>query len=86
MAAANHFEVKLVRSGAGRKETQRLTLKGLGLTRFGRTVFLKDTPAIRGMLYKVVHLIEVTPRAGEPPLSSRGKAKASAHAHAANES
>lgn len=73
---AKHFEVKLKRSGAGRQLSQRLTLKGIGLTRFGRTVFLKDTPAVRGMLYKVNHLIEVTPHDGEPPLSARGRARA----------
>lgn len=76
MASVQHFAVKLRRSGAGRALTQRLTLKGLGLTRFGKTVYLKDTPAIRGMLYKVVHLLDVQPHAGEPPLSARGKAKA----------
>lgn len=76
MSAGGHFEVKLVRSGAGRQLTQRQTLKGLGLTRIGRAVFLKDTPAVRGMLYKVVHLVEVTPKSGEPPLSTRGKVRA----------
>jgi large subunit ribosomal protein L30 len=75
MADEKHFKVKLVRSGAGRKKTQRLTLEGLGLTRMNRVRFLKDTPAIRGMLYKVNHLIEVTPQTGEMPLSARGKAR-----------
>jgi large subunit ribosomal protein L30 len=76
MAATKHFEVELVRSGAGRSESQRKTLQGIGLTRFGRKVFLKDTPAVRGMLYKVVHLLQVTPKNGEMPLSSRAKARA----------
>ena len=53
------FGVQLIRSGIGRDERQKRTLKGLGLTRFGRKVYLKDTPAIRGMLYKVSHLVEV---------------------------
>jgi large subunit ribosomal protein L30 len=74
--ATKHFEVKLVRSGAGHDIKQRKTLAGLGLKRTGRVVFLKDTPAVRGMLYQVVHLVQVTPHAGEPPLSSRGKARA----------
>lgn len=73
---ARHFEVKLRRSGAGRAETQRRTLAGIGLTKMGHTVYLKDTPAVRGMLYKVVHLLDVTPHEGEPPLSARGKARA----------
>lgn len=78
MAATKHFEVKLVRSGAGRQDTQRATLRGLGLTRVGRTVYLRDSEAIRGMLYKVVHLISVTPKTGEMPMSSRQKALARA--------
>lgn len=74
---AKHFEVKLKRSGVGQPATQRRTLEGLGLTRFGRTVFLKDTPAVRGMLYKVVHLVDVAPHTGEvPPTSNRARAAA----------
>jgi large subunit ribosomal protein L30 len=74
---ASYFEVKLKRSGASRPGTQRKTLLGLGLSRFGKTVFLKDTPAVRGMLYKVVHLVDVTPRDGQmPAMSSRARAEA----------
>ena len=81
MSAPRHFEVKLKRSGAGRMESQRITLKSLGLTRFGKTIFVKDTPAIRGMLYKVVHLLEVTPHEGNPPpTSARARARARAKA------
>ena len=35
----------------------------------------EDTPAVRGMLYKVVHLVKVTAKTGEMPLSSRAKAR-----------
>lgn len=70
-----HFEVQLVRSGAGRSKTQRLTLLGLGLKYVNQIVYLKDTPAVRGMLYKVVHLLKVVPKTGKQPLSSRAKAK-----------
>ena len=38
---------------------QRKTLRGLGLKRIGKSVILKDSPAVRGMLAKVAHLIEV---------------------------
>ena len=62
--AEKHFRVKLKRSGIGRPETQKKTLKGLGLTRFGKVVSLKDTPAIRGMIRKVVHLVDVEPVEG----------------------
>lgn len=51
--------VTLVRSGIGQPETQRRTLRGLGLTKMHRTVRLKDTPAIRGMIKKVEHLVRV---------------------------
>ncbi len=53
------IQVTLVRSGHKRPETQRRTLRGLGLTKMHRTVELKDTPAIRGMIRKVSHLVKV---------------------------
>jgi large subunit ribosomal protein L30 len=48
----------LRRSGIGTSPRQRATLRGLGLTRVGRSVILKDSPAVRGMLAKVAHLVE----------------------------
>jgi large subunit ribosomal protein L30 len=53
------IEVTLVRSGVTRPDTQQRTLRGLGLTRMNRTVRLKDTPAIRGMIRKISHLVKV---------------------------
>ncbi|MEO1324954.1 MAG: 50S ribosomal protein L30, partial [Pseudomonadota bacterium] len=38
---------------------QRQTLVGLGLNKMGRTRTLEDTPAVRGMINKVSHLVEV---------------------------
>jgi large subunit ribosomal protein L30 len=38
---------------------QRATLRGLGLTRIGRAVILKDSAPVRGMLAKVAHLVAV---------------------------
>lgn len=55
------FRVKLVRSGIGRPQRQRETLKGLGLTRMHKVMTLKDTDAIRGMVNKVGHLVQVLP-------------------------
>ena len=55
------LKVTQVRSGIGREKSQRLTLKGLGLTRMHKSVILKDTQAIRGMIRKVSHLVEVEP-------------------------
>jgi large subunit ribosomal protein L30 len=46
-------------SPIGRKPEQRQTLIGLGLNKVGRTKELEDTPAVRGMIRKVAHLVEV---------------------------
>ncbi|MFL5333899.1 MAG: 50S ribosomal protein L30 [Geminicoccaceae bacterium] len=46
-------------SGDGRKPGQKETLIGLGLNKMLRTRELEDTPAVRGMIRKVAHLIEV---------------------------
>jgi len=54
------IKVTLVRSGINRPETQQQTLRGLGLTRMNQTVRLKDTPAIRGMVRKIIHLVKVS--------------------------
>ena len=51
------IKVKLVRSMIGRPEKQRKVLRGMGLTRLNKTVELKDTPEIRGMIKKVTHLV-----------------------------
>lgn len=42
-----------------RDATQRGTLCGLGLNKIGRTRELEDTPAIRGMIQKVKHMVKV---------------------------
>ncbi len=46
-------------SPIGRPERQRKTLLGLGLTRIGRRRELVDTPAVRGMIAKVAHLVKI---------------------------
>ena len=51
--------VTLKRSGIGRPETQRRTLRGLGLTKLNKKVAVENTPAMRGMIKKVIHLVEV---------------------------
>ena len=55
------LKVTQVRSGIGRPETQKRTLKGLGLTRMNKSVILEDSLAVRGMIRKISHLIEVEP-------------------------
>jgi large subunit ribosomal protein L30 len=53
------IKVTLVRSGIGRPESQKAVLHGLGLKKLNRTVTLKNTPEIRGMVRKVSHLLKV---------------------------
>ncbi len=62
---AGKVKVTLVRSGIGRPESQRRTLRGMGLTRLNRTVVLEDTSEMRGMIRKVSHLVRVSPMEGE---------------------
>jgi len=54
-------KVTLVQTGSaiGRPASQRQTLVGLGLNRIGRQSSLEDTPAVRGMIAKVAHLIRI---------------------------
>lgn len=53
------IRVTLVRSPIGYPERQKATVKALGFRRLNQTVEKKDTPEIRGMLNKVVHLIKI---------------------------
>ena len=48
------------RSAIGRPEDQKATIAALGLRRLNQTVVKQDNPAIRGMIEKVKHLVEVT--------------------------
>ncbi len=51
------LKVTLVKSMIGRPERHRQVLRGMGLTRLNQSVELEDTPAIRGMVQKVSHLV-----------------------------
>ena len=59
MEAERKIMITLKRSGIGRPQDQRATLRGMGLTKLHKTVVLEDTPAIRGMVAKVIHLVDV---------------------------
>jgi large subunit ribosomal protein L30 len=59
-----NLEIKQIKSGVGAPHDQRATLKALGL-RHQRTVVQKDNPAIRGMIFKVRHLVKVTEVEGQ---------------------
>jgi large subunit ribosomal protein L30 len=51
--------VKQVKSEIGFDRRQRANLRGLGLRRVNHVVELEDTPAVRGMIYKVRHIVTV---------------------------
>ena len=54
------IKVTQIGSTIGRPESQVKNLRGLGLTKIGKTVEVEDTPAIRGMIKKVSHLVSVS--------------------------
>ena len=61
MATKKKLTVTVTQIGSpiGRKQYQRQTLVGLGLNKMHRTRTLEDTPAVRGMINKVHHLVRV---------------------------
>jgi len=54
------LKITLRKSAIGFDKKQKLVVQGLGLRRLNHTVELPDTPATRGMILKVRHLLEVT--------------------------
>jgi large subunit ribosomal protein L30 len=53
------IKVTLVRSAIGRNRKIRETLKGLGLSKLNKTITVKNTPAARGMINKVLFMVRV---------------------------
>jgi large subunit ribosomal protein L30 len=53
------LKIKMVKSVITRPEKQRKIIRGLGLKKLNSTVTLVDTPEIRGMINKVIHLVSV---------------------------
>jgi len=56
---STHIKVTLVRSSIGWTEKQLASIKGLGLRKIGESSVLENTPAVRGMVKKVIHLLEI---------------------------
>jgi large subunit ribosomal protein L30 len=59
MADAKEMKVTLVGSPIGQTQRQRQTLRGLGLTRIGKTVTVRGDAPTLGMIRKVAHLLRV---------------------------
>jgi large subunit ribosomal protein L30 len=58
-AAAAKLRIQYYRSAIGFTEKQKLIVKGLGLNKLNATRDVVDTPAIRGMIAKVPHLVRI---------------------------
>ena len=58
-ASGKTVTVRQIRSANRKPEIQAATLRGLGLGKIRRERTLEDTPAVRGMIRKVAHLIEI---------------------------
>lgn len=67
------IKIKLVKSFSGSSDKHQRTIDGLGLKKFGQERLLRDTPAIRGMLFKVKHLVTSEIVADEPVVKPRRK-------------
>jgi large subunit ribosomal protein L30 len=59
MASNKKIKIKQTGSASRRHHSQRETLVGLGLNKIGRIAEVPDTPATRGMIAKVNHLLQV---------------------------
>lgn len=59
------INVTWVKSAIGYKKDQKLTIKALGLRKLNQCVTHQDSPAIRGMINKVRHLVKVEEKTDE---------------------
>ena len=57
--AAKRLHIKLVRSPIGYSIRQKRTVRALGLRKLNQVVEQPDAPAVRGMIFKISHLVEV---------------------------
>jgi large subunit ribosomal protein L30 len=81
MSTESHLVIRQVKSENGRPWQQRLVLKGLGLRGCGTQVTLLNQRAIRGMIRKVLHLVDVSGvNAGATETRSGGAAEPKAAA------
>ena len=53
------LRIRQVKSGIGAPQKVKVVLRGLGLNKLQRIVEREDTPSVRGMIFKVSHLVEI---------------------------
>jgi large subunit ribosomal protein L30 len=58
-AQKKQLKITQVRSGIGKIEPQKRTVRALGLIKMHKSVIHEDTPALRGMIRRVKHLVKV---------------------------
>jgi large subunit ribosomal protein L30 len=63
--AGSRLAITLVRSPIGRPAKHKAIVKGLGFRKLQQTVIRPDTPAIRGMVHAISHMVRVEPYIGE---------------------
>ncbi|MBI3127234.1 MAG: 50S ribosomal protein L30 [Candidatus Tectomicrobia bacterium] len=56
---ADQIKITLKKSVSGSKPVHREALRGLGLRRINQSVYRKDNPSIRGLIFQVKHLVDV---------------------------
>lgn len=59
MARKDTIRIKYVRSSIGRPERQKRIVRSLGLKRLNQVVERQDTPAVRGVVAKIPHLVQI---------------------------
>jgi large subunit ribosomal protein L30 len=62
---AGKLRITQTRSSIGRPADQKATIKALGLKRIRHSVVHEDSPSVRGMLFKVKHMVEVEELEGQ---------------------
>jgi large subunit ribosomal protein L30 len=58
-AEPKKLKIKLVKSGTGFPENQKRVIRGLGFRKLNEVISRPDSPEIRGMVFKVRHLVEL---------------------------
>ncbi len=59
MSSKKQVKVTLVKSVIGALKNHKACVKGLGLRKMHHSVVVEDTPSVRGMINKVIHLVQV---------------------------
>ncbi len=62
MAKGSTLRIKYIRSSIGRSEYQKRIVRSLGLRKLNQVVEREDTPAVRGVVAKIPHLIQIVGR------------------------